>query len=138
MRFISVLLILVISIISSCKKEGAGHPQLHGTWKSTTVDLTLTFRDGNFQARHFESLGSSGYAVFNGSYKLDGSNIYLTTQQVEVFDSKNMAKPETKIYERSEAEHFKFKIRGETVELTKANREIGVLLITEGIYAKTF
>lgn len=138
MRSISVLLILVIFTISSCKKEGAGHPHLHGTWESTTADLTLTFRDGEFQVRHYESSAFSGYAVYRGNYKLDGSNIYLTTQQTEWFDPQNMTAPETKIYEKNGAEHFKFKIRGETVELTKANTEIGVLLINEGIYTKKF
>ncbi len=138
MRSISVLLILAIFTISSCKKEGAGHPHLHGTWKSTTADLTLTFRDGEFQARHYKSSAFSGYAVYSGNYKLDGSNIHLTTQQIEWFDPQNMTVPDTMIYERNGAEHFKFKIRGETVELTKANDEIGVLLIKDGIYTKEF
>ncbi len=133
----SVFLILIVFIFSSCDKESAGHPHLQGSWQSTTTDLTLTFMNGRFEAVH-DLPSHPGYLIYKGNYTLDGSNIYLTAEQAEGFDDRNMAAPITVIYERTVAEHFKFKISGETVELTRANKEMGVMLINDGIYAKKF
>lgn len=134
-RSTSVFLILLVFIFSSCEKESAGNPNLHGSWQSTTTDLTLTFRDGRFEALY--DYGSQpGYLIFRGKYTLDGNSIYLTEEQGEAFDPGNMSIPKIVIYPNSVGLHYKFKIIGESVEMTKADNLVNSMSIPNGIYAK--
>ena len=132
-RSASVFLILLV--FSSCDKESAGNPNLHGSWESTTTDLILTFRDGRFEALY--DYGSQpGYLIFRGKYTLDGNSIYLTEEQGEAFDPGNMSIPKIVIYPNSVGLHYKFKIIGESVEMTKADNLVNSMSIPNGIYAK--
>jgi hypothetical protein len=137
-RSASVFLILLVFIFSSCDKESAGNPNLHGSWESTTTDLTLTFRDGRFEAVHDYLPSNSGYLIYRGSYTLDGSNIYLTPEQAEAFDHVHMSVPIIVVYQNTVSQHFKFKIRGETVEMTKADEVVEEMVIPNGIYSKKY
>lgn len=137
-RSASVFLILLVFIFSSCDKESAGNPNLHGSWQSTTTDLTLTFRDGRFEAVHDYLPSHPGYLIYRGSYTLDGSNIYLTAEQAEGFDQMHMSVPIIVVYQNTVSQHFKFKIRGESVEMTKADEVVGEMSIPNGIYSKRY
>ena len=134
-RSTSIFLVLIFFIFSSCDKESAGNPNLHGSWESTTTDLTLTFRDGRFEAVH-ELPSNPGYLIYKGNYTLDGSNIYLTAEQAEGFDHVHMSVPIIVVYQNTVSQHFKFKIIGESVEITKADAVVGEMSIPSGIYAK--
>ncbi|MDP3682957.1 MAG: hypothetical protein Q8S01_03405 [Ignavibacteria bacterium] len=136
-RFANIFLILLAFFFSSCDKESAGNPNLHGVWESTTTDLKLNFQDGNFTARTDYPLFSNSFVVYTGEYKLDGSNIYFTVYQVEWLDQAVMAEPKIMKYEKPFVEHYQFKITGETVEFKPDNRQAPYSLIdNEGIFVK--
>ncbi len=134
-RSTSIFLILIVFVFSSCDKDSAGHPHLQGSWQSTTTDLTLTFRDGRFEAVH-DLPSNPGYLIYNGNYTLDGSNIYLTAEQAKGFDHVHMSVPIIVVYQNTVSQHFKFKIIGESIEITKADAVVGDMSIPNGIYAK--
>lgn len=124
-------------LLSSCKKEDAGHPHLLGSWKSNTSDLTLIFKDGRIEALHDHPSHPGYYLVYKGRYTLDGSSIYITVEQHEGFDPVNMTVPLIVVYQNTVAEHYKFRIIGESVEMTRVNGVfITSLTIPNGIYAK--
>ena len=125
-------------LLSSCKKESAGHPHLLGSWRSTTNNLTLTFRDGRFEASH-DIPSNPKYLVQKGSYTLDGRSIYITVEQAEGFDPLNIPVHLKVVYQNPVVEHYKFKIIGESVEMTRVNGVfITSLMIPNGIYAKRY
>lgn len=136
-RSASVFLILLVFIFSSCEKESAGNPNLHGSWESSTTDLKLTFRDGNFTAKTDYPLFSNSYQVYTGEYILDGSNIYLTVHQVEWWDKAYMVEAKTTKYDKPFIEHYKFKIKGDILEFNRVNIQVQNLLIDNaGVFEK--
>lgn len=139
MRYTSIILVLILFIFSSCEKEGSSHPHLIGSWESTTSDLKLTFKGGNFTARYDNSLffGNS-YGLYSGEYKLDGNNITLIAYQLEWFEQSYMGVPKIMIYNNSIVEHFKFRIKGETLELEYVDPPYLYLVAQKGLFAKRY
>lgn len=136
-RYISIFLILIFFIFSSCDKGGEGIPNLNGVWESSSTGLKLTFRDGNFTARaDYPSYGGS-YYVYTGKYKLEENTIYLTADQVEWLDQAVMLGPKITKYDNPVAEVYKFKIKGETIEFEYANTLVHQVIINaKTIFAK--
>lgn len=124
-------------LLSSCRKESAGHPHLLGSWRSTTIDVTLTFRDGRIEAVQDHPLYPR-HLVYKGSYTLDGSSIYITGEQAEAYDPGNMSVPMIVVYQKTVVEHYNFKIIGESVEMTRVDGVYGIMNIPNGIYAKRY
>ncbi len=137
MRYTSIILVLILLIFSSCEKEGSSHPHLTGSWESTTSDLKLTFNGGNFTARIGNSLFSgNSYGLYSGEYKLDGNNITLIAYQVEWLEQSYMIVPKVMIYNNSIVERFKFRIKGETLEIEYVDSPYLYLVAQKGLFAK--
>ena len=86
----------------------------------------------------YEQGSQSGYLIFRGTYTLNGSSTFLTVEHLEAFDPRNMSVPMFIVYPNSSGIHYKFKITGELVEMTKADNLFSAMSIPNGIYAKQY